>query len=197
MKKFLSPLPLVLGFVGVMLAGFIVSAHAAQAAAPDNGTILDLLKPVFDQVMAGHYVAAAAFALVLAVGLVRRYAPGKAGAFIHTDLGGALTTLLLSAGGALATATMAGAVWHWGMLSAALLVGLTAMGGYTMIKKLLMPLLAKAPAWMQPIFSILTWIFDKRFQKDPITEATDAGNAAVAANPSGGANDVVGKPTEL
>lgn len=196
MKKFFAPLPLVLGFVGVMLAGFIVSAHAAQAAAPDNGTILDLLKPVFDQVMAGHYVAAAAFALVLSVGLLRRYAPGRAGAFMHTDLGGAFTTLVMSVGGALATATVAGAVWHWGMLWAAFMVGLTAMGGYTAIKKLVLPLLAKAPAWMQPIFQVLTWIFDKRFQ-DPVKEAEKAGDAAVAANPSGGADDVVGKPTEL
>ena len=88
MRKLISPLTLALGFLGVLLTGFVVSAHAAQMASPDNGNLLDLARPVFDQIMAGHYIAAAAFALVLSVALVKRYAPGKLGEFVHSDMGG-------------------------------------------------------------------------------------------------------------
>lgn len=202
MRKLLTPLTIGLGFLGMLFVGFNVSAHATTAAAPSDGNLLDLARPVFDQIMAGHYIAAAALALVLTMALVKRYAPGKFGEFVHSDMGGSLTTLLMAMGGALATATMGGAPWTWGMLWAALLVGVAAMGGYTAIKRLvieplLRPLAAKAPPWLQPLFSLVLWVFDKKFQSDPVKEAEAAGSAAVAANPSPGASGVAGQPTDL
>lgn len=202
MKKLFAPLTIALGFMGVLLAGLLTSANAAQGFAPEDGNLFDLARPIFDQVMAGHYIAAAALALVLAVALVKRYAPGKYGEFVHSDMGGSLTTLLMSMGGALATATMGGAPWTWGMLWTALIVGVTAMGGYTAIKRLfiepvLRPLAAKAPAWAQPLFSLVFWVFDKKFQADPVKEAEAAGDAAVVANPSEGAGGVTGDAKEI
>lgn len=202
MRKFLAPLTIALGFLGVVLVGFNVSAHAASTVDPTEGNIIDLLRPVFDEVMKGNYIAATALALVLAVALVKRYAPGKAGDFVHSDMGGSLTTMLMAMAGAVATATMGGAPWSWGILSTAAMVGVAAMGGYTAIKRLfiepiLRPLAAKAPAWAQPIFSLVLWIFDRRFQGSALKTATEAGNAAVVATPSTGADSVAGKPTEL
>lgn len=200
MRKFLAPLTISLGLVGMMLAGFVATAHAATAVAPDQGNLLDLARPIFDQVMAGHYLAAAAFALVLSVALVKRYAPGKFGTFVHSDPGGAMTTMLMSFGGALATATMGGAPWTWAILWTAFGVGIAAMGGYAAIKKLvieplLRPLMAKAPLWMQPLFAIVMWIFDKPVLADK--KAEDAGDAAVAAKPAEGINGLTGEPKDL
>lgn len=202
MKKLLAPLSIGLGMLGVLLTGFIVSAHAASAVAPDDGNLLDLARPIFDQIMAGHYIAAAAAALILSVALLKRYAPGKIGEFVHSDAGGSLTTLLMAMGGSLLTATMGGAPWQWGMLWASLMVGLTAMGGYTAIKRLivmplLVPLQKRLPAWAQPVLGMVLWMFDKKFQADPVKEAEAAGDAAVANHPSTGADSVVGTPTDL
>ena len=200
MRKLLTPLSLALGFLGVTLLGFVVSAHAANAVAPDSTSVSETGRAIFDQIMAGHYVAAAAFTLVFVVALAKRYAPGKMGEFVHSDHGGALTTLLMAFGGALATATVGGAPWTWAMCWAALGVGVTAAGGYTMLKKLvveplLRPLMAKAPAWAQPIFAMVLWMFDKPMAADQ--KATVAGEQAVNANPGGGADAVTGAAKDL
>jgi hypothetical protein len=134
------------------------------------------------------------------VALVKRYAPGKFGEFVHSDPGGALTTLLMAFGGALATATMGGAPWTWAMMWTALMVGVAAMGGYTAIKKLfveplLRPLMAKAPMWMQPLFALVMWIFDKPMAATKSAEA--AGTVAVAENPGTGVAAVTGEPKDV
>lgn len=203
MRKLIAPLSLVLGLLGVMLLGFTVSAHAAQAASPDDGNLLDLARPVFDQIMAGHYIASAALCLVLAVALVKRYAPTRFQPFLHSDAGHALTTLAMAFGGALATATIGGAPWHWGMLTTAGGVAVTAVGGLMMVEHLLVepllkPLIAKLPPWAQPIAGIIMWIFDKPASQAQIdANATKAGDAAVAATPSTGAAGVVGPAKEI
>jgi hypothetical protein len=200
MRKLIAPLSALLGVCGVALIGFFATANAAQNMAPEDGNLFDLARPIFDQIMAGHYVAAAAFSLVLSVALVKRYAPGKFGEFVHSDPGGALTTLLMAFGGALATATMGGAPWTWAMMWTALMVGVAAMGGYTAIKKLfveplLRPLMAKAPMWMQPLFALVMWIFDKPMAATKSAEA--AGTVAVAENPGTGVAAVTGEPKDV
>lgn len=199
MRKLVAPLSLALASLGVVLAGFLFSAHASNTVAED-GNLLDLARPIFDQVMAGHYVAAAALALVFSVALVKRYAPGKFGTFVHSDPGGALTTLLMSFGGALATATMGGAAWSLGMMWMALGVGFAAMGGYTAIKRLviepfLRPLMAKAPGWMQPVFAMVMWIFDRN--PAVVAKAEAAGTLAVAEKPAPGPASVAGDPKDI
>jgi hypothetical protein len=203
MKKLLAPISLALGFLGVVLAGFLVSANAASVAAPDDGNLLDLARPVFDEIMKGHYIAAASLALILSVALVKRYAPGKFGDFVHSDAGGSLTTLLMSFGGALATATMGGAAWTWGMLPAAGKVAFFAAGGYVLLKKLIVepflkPLSMKTPAWMAPLWGLLFFAFDRKVsEKDAIDGAKLAGATAVLASPATGADGVVGPAKDL
>lgn len=189
MKKLVAPISIALGLAGVLLAGFFVSAHAAAAAAPDDGNMLDMARPIFDEIMKGHFIASAALALVLSVALLKRYAPGKLGTFVHSDAGGSLSTLLMSFGGALATATVGGAPWTWGMMWTATTIAVTAAGGYVMFKKLIVepilkPLSKKTPAWMQPIWSILFFLFDKKV--NDLEAAQKAGDAAVAAQPATG-----------
>jgi hypothetical protein len=192
-----------LSFGFTALVAFVATAFAAGAVTSDDGSILELARPVFDSIMAGDYLAAVSLALVFAVALAKRYAPGKAGEWMHTDAGGALATFFMSLGGALATATMGGAPWQWGMLWMATQVAFFAAGGYVMVKKvivepLLKPLAAKAPMWAQPIFMLVFWIFDKKTATASIeAKATAAGDAAVAAKPSTGVNSIAGTPTDL
>jgi hypothetical protein len=197
MKKLIAPISIALGFLGVLFTGFLVSANAASTVVPEDGNLLDLARPIFDEIMKGHFIAAAALALVLMVALVKRYAPGKAGEFVHSDAGGSLTTLLMAFGGALATATMGGASWTWGMLWTAGSLAVTAAGGYVLAKKLIVepllrPLSKKAPAWMQPVFSMVMWLFDKKVAEQEA--AKKAGDEAVAANPPTG---IVPPPVDL
>lgn len=189
MKKLLAPISIALGFLGVLFTGFLVSANASTAMAPEDGSLTDLARPIFDEIMKGHYIAAAALTLVLMVALVKRYAPGKVGEFVHSDPGGALTTLLMSFGGALATATMGGAPWTWAMLWTAATLAVTASGGYVLVKKLLVepilkPLSTKTPAWMTPIWSMVFWIFSKKVEAQEA--AKEAGDTAVKENPPTG-----------
>ena len=210
MKHFKHTLPLTLALVAIGLVSFGATALAAGAVAPSSGSLLDLAKPVYEAISSGHYIACAALALILAMALVRRYAPKYLGAtvakFVNSDAGNAISTLVVSFLGAVATGTAAGV--HWGGLSThllwtSLLVGVTAVGGYEVLLHLLAgPVLAKIetklPAWMQPIVGLLLGVFNKDSgNAQALAKAQAAGQAAVAANPAPGVAGVIGKPTEI
>lgn len=186
---------LVAGLFGVLV--FAGTALAAGEVTPDDGTLLDLARPVFAQITSGNYLGAAAFALVVAVALVKRYSgAGNFGQLVHSNVGGLLTTFLIAFFGAIGTATLASASWSWAMLRAAGGVGFIAIGGYTAAKILYTSLVgsawyqAKAPAWVKAAMSLLGFVLDK---PDAIKVAQKAGDAAVAAKPGPGA----GKVTEV
>lgn len=187
----------------LMLAAFLAlfafagTAFAAGEVTPNDGSLLDLARPVFDQVMAGHYFAATCLALVLAVALLKRYATtGKVGTFVHSDVGGLATTFAMAFFGAAATAAIAGGSWSWALIRTAGGVGAAAIGGYTAAKILYAKLTesawyaAKAPAWLKPIVALFGFVLDK---PSAVKNAQAAGDAAVKANPAPGA----GKPTEV
>jgi hypothetical protein len=161
--------------------------------------MLDQLKPFYDAFLAGHYVLAGAIAIIAVVGLLRRFA--APGSWVYTNPGGTALALVTSTAGAVVVTLAApGATVSLSMLWAALLVGVTAAGGYASLKNLLVdpvlrPLAAKAPAWTQPIFALVFYIFDK--PADPVATATAAGNAAVAAAPGTGVVSVIGTPTDI
>jgi hypothetical protein len=186
------------GFAAAAFASTSVAVAAAPAATPDPG-LLDLARPVYEAVLHGQWYLAAALALVLVVALVRRYA-GPRVPFLHSDAGGALLALVGSYGGAVATALAAGgAVFSAHLAWVALTVAIAAAGGYSLIKKLiitpfLVPWAAKAPAWLKPLLAIVIWIFER---PDPVSQATAAGDAAVAAHPSTGVGGILGKADEI
>ncbi len=183
------------------------AAAAADAAATDSTSWVDLAKPVYDAFVGHHPALGVCLGLVLLVALVKRYAgsTSKFGAFIHGDAGGSLLVLIGSAataaGAALGTP---GAHVSLDLLKQSVLVGISAAGGYAMLKNLIVepvlkPLAAKAPSWAQPIFSLILWIFDH--PADQVTTATTnaavAGAAAVAAKPAAGADGIAGAPTQV
>lgn len=202
MKKLLHPLVELGLLVAIMLVAFSATGHAATAATGDDGSLTDLLRPVYDAFRGGHYIAAGALALVLVVALLKRYAPGKLGAFVHGDAGGVLTTLAISFAGAIAAATGDGQAWTWSIAWTAGGIAFAAAGSYAMIKKLLVePLLAsawwqaKAPAWLKAGAQMVLWIFDKPAARaETIKAAEKAGEAAVQAEPSKGADEIAGPP---
>jgi len=198
MRNRLSHLYVLLSVVVLGLLSFAGMAFAAGAATPDDGSLLDAARPVFDAIMAGHFLAAAAFGLVLAVAAFKRYAPGKAGEFARTDVGGVLTTFGMSFFGACANALLAFKGWagiSFGMMKMAGGIGFLAIGGYVGVKKLIIPVLrkyqSKFPSWMGPAFTLIYFLFDK---PDAIKEAEAAGDKAVADKPAQGAEAITGKP---
>jgi hypothetical protein len=176
---------------------FVGVAFAADAATPSGGeSVLDLARPVLDAIMSGHYAAAAALALVLAVALARRYGSPRL-PWLNSDEGGAILVLTGSFGGAMATALLAGAAPTLSLAWMSLQVAAGGAGIYVLAKKLLhRPLLwlqDKAPSWLKPILSLVLWIFERPSTAE---KAAKAGDAAVEANPPGGIEGTLGKPEE-
>lgn len=206
-QSVLARIGAVLGLTMILLISFRAVSFAAGGAMPDdNGSLLEQARPIFDTIMAGHYLAGAAFALALAVALAKRWAPGKAGAFLHTDVGGTLATLVMSFFGAAATSLAAYkgfAGFSPAMLVTSAKVAAMAAGGYALIKKLIVEPFrasswyAKSPAWVKAGLQLVMWLFDKRAaQAEVIADAEKAGEDAVKANPSGGTDSPsnLGKP---
>jgi hypothetical protein len=192
MRKLLTSL----GIIALGFFAFTATAAAAGEISPEDGSLLDLARPVYDAVVHGQYWLGASLALVLAVAAFRKYAPGKAGAWARTDVGGSLLVLAASFGGAAATGLLAaGTNAMTGELAwTALKVALAAAGGYSLAKKLLAPVLRKiadkAPPWMKPLFAMLLWSFET-----PIAKAETAGDVAVAENPPTGTDGATGTTT--
>jgi len=193
--------PIVVAMV-MFLVAFAGVSHAATTAEPTDGSLLDLLKPVYDAFVAGNKIYAGALALVAALALLKRYAPGKFGAWLGTDIGGTLMALATSFFGAIATAFASGNTpFSMGLVWTAAHIAAVAAGGYAIIKKLVYnPLIAstwyqtKAPIWAKTAIGMIGWIFE---DSPAVTAAKAAGDAAVAANPAPGVAADVGKPTEI
>lgn len=192
--------------ITLAIAGLLVfsgTAFAAQGAGiPDAGELLELAEPIYRAILAGEYIAGAAFALVLAVGLLRRFAVPRV-AFLRTLAGGTLLTYVASFGGALGTQLLGpGIEWPtWAIVLASGKVGLVAIGGFVTIKQLVVPLFtwlaSKSPAWLAPILMLLPKLFDLVTGADTVAKAEAAGAAAVAAKPPTGLAGVVGEPRDV
>jgi hypothetical protein len=188
-----------LSFTGTALA-----ASAADAVA--EGSLFDLAKPVLDAVRSGNGWLAAALALVLLVGVARKYLAPRGGrwAWLGSKAGGALCNVLLGLGGMLATAFTAGTLPSWGLLLTSLKVSVVAAGGFTLIKDLAAPALrwleGKAPAWARPwiapVFKLLLWPFEQGGAAK-VAKAEAAGKAATEAKPAQGTAAITGPTDEL
>lgn len=194
----------VLSLIALGLLGFTVTAHAATAALPADGSLGDMAKPIFDAVMGGHWFLGAALALVFLCTVAKRYG-GSRFPFLNTDVGGAVLVLVGSFGGAIVTglAAVGTDAFSWSVMYSAGTFALVAAGGYSLIKKLLVePLMAsvwyqtKAPSWLKAVMSLATWIFTKPADA-ALATATAAGQAAVDAKPAIGFESKIGKPEGL
>jgi hypothetical protein len=187
--------------IAVMLLSFGGVALAADAVDPQDGS-LDVAKSIYDAFSGGHYAYAASLGVILGVALVKRYLGSKI-AWLHSDLGGAATTLMGAAAAAMAAGLAGGGPVSLGLLWSSVLVGVTAAGGYSVLKKLVIeplikPLQSMLPSWAQPILSVVLWIFDRPDAAAQVEASADAaGSAAVTANPGQGVSASTGKPTEV
>ena len=204
MRRVINRLPLVLVLVFTGLFAFGATAFAADQVASSSSSILDLAKPVYEAFSGGHYAYAGALLVVLIVALTKRYL-GDRVKWLHSDAGGSAMALVAAMATAFAAGLAApGAHLTWGLTKTALLVGIGAAGGFAVLKNLvveplLQPLQKKFP-WMQPVLSLVLWIFDHgpmAAQVQAETKAVAAGAAAVAAKPAQGVAGVVGTPVEL
>jgi hypothetical protein len=118
----------------IFLAAFFSTAAAAGALAPDDG--FNLWAPVWEAFRHGDYVYAGALALVATVAVARLYGTDYI-AWVGTDQGGAALALFGSLGATLAVSLSDGSGLTWGILSRAALIAVSAAGGYSMIKRLL------------------------------------------------------------
>lgn len=185
-------------FIFSLLIAFSATAFAAGAIVPEDGSILDLLKPVYEAFATGDYLYAGAVTVVVAVALAKRYAAPHV-SFLQSKPGQALMVLIGSFAGAVAAAVAGPAGFSWAIAKTASMIAIGAAGGYTLVKELvidplLRPLAAKAPAWMQPLFALVFWIFDR---PSPVAKAEAAGQAAVVAKPAEGVEGVLGKPRDV
>lgn len=190
MKYVIAFLAFLATFTGVSVA---LAAGDAAVAEP---SLLDLLQPVLTAAKAGQGVLAACLLLVFGVAAARRYG-AKRWPWLAGDAGGAALTLVGSFAGALATALAAGTGFSFALAASALGIAFTASGGYSMVKRLLVPALRKLrdklPGPARWALDAALWVFGK----DPVAEATKAGESAVAANPATGAAGIVGEPTDV
>ncbi len=187
-----------LSLVGLLLLSFVATAFAAGEVTPDDGSLLDLARPVFDAVMHGQYWAGAALAVVMLCAVTRRYMPEAWKSGAKGDVIGTALAFGMASAGALGTGLLAQGTnaLTMALAIAALKIGAVAVGGYTVLHKLASALVAtawfqeKAPAWLKTGVGFALMMFGSR----AIEKAEAAGEAAVAANPAGGANAVTGDP---
>lgn len=167
------------------LVGFTATAHAAAAVDPSAGTPPDVLAAIYQALTGGHYAYVAALAIVAAVALVRKYG-GSRWPALHTDLGSAALAVCGAFGASLSAALAGGGKLSVGMITGAGGVAFVALGGYAaanaLYKKYVLPLKAKAPSWVQPLFTVVAYWFEHESDKTtPATPAAPApGNTAAA-----------------
>lgn len=183
-----------LAVFGAFALTFTATAFAMTGTTAGDGSLLDMLRPIYDAFRGHDYDAMGCLALVLLVALARRYGSSRL-PFLASEAGAALL-LLLGSFGATAGAMAAGpeVMLSMAMVWVALKIAFLAAGGYAALKALIVvpllrPLQARLPTWAQPILGVILWIFER---PNPITKAEGAGDAAVAANPPAGS----GTPTK-
>ncbi len=136
-----------------------------------------------------------AVALILVVALARK-ALAPRFAFLRSDLGAVSLTVGMGLTCGVANALVAGSAMSWGLLWAAFGVSVQAAGGYSVIKKALLPLLEKLSGYpyIGPVAKFLALVLAGSLA---VKKAEAAGQAAVDAKPSTGVAGVVGAPKDI
>lgn len=189
--------------VGVSLACLAVCGHQVAAAAtslavPDEASVLDLLRPVYDALTGGQYTYGTLLLIVAAVALTKRFVPLP---WLHTDTGGSVLVAIGTTAAALAvSAAIPGTQLSIGAVSAAFKAGIMAAGGYVFIKNVIItPLLPRLPAWLQKILTPILWVFDGSMKPGEVAlkEAVAEGNKAILIKPSQGVVSIVGDAKDV
>jgi hypothetical protein len=201
LKRTVSKLPLLAILATIALMFFSAAAFASDAVAPADASGVELAKMIFDAVMHSQWWAAAALGVIGLCGIARKYLPASWKEGTKGDIVGTALAFVLAFAGAIFTWAVApGAVFTTGVLATAAKVGLGAIGGYTILHKVLGWLAGwKAlPAWLTPILALVAKLIGSDAVAQQVeAKATAAGDAAVAAKPSQGVAGVIGAPVEV
>lgn len=182
-------------FFLVILCTLGLLTKVALAQDPDPVFVAPV-RAIYEAFASGQYALMGALLVILLVAFTKKWF-GDRIVWLHTDAGGSAMALIGATATAIATGlALPGTVLTLSLLRTSLLVGVTAAGGYTILKNLLVnpilrPLAARAPAWAQPIFQAVLWIFVKPITVVPTVQlptAIVAGTAAVPAVGSPGAS---------
>ena len=154
-------------------------------AATDADPVGELLSSVLQALSGGQYALGVTVALILAVKLLRDFVPREsaAGKFLAGDVGGTALVALVGFLSALSAKLAMGGAFSLGLLWAALQAGFVVAAGaggtYALIRRLLLPLLAKLslPAWAKALLNSALWMFAKPGE-DALRKASAAGAAA-------------------
>lgn len=180
-----------LSFLAFVLVAFAGTALAATPLTPDDGSLLELAKPMLDAVKNGQGWLAAALGVMFFTALARRKLPDRfGGAFVRGDTGGMITAFVFAFAGAVATAATAEgfAGMTGGLAVAGLKVALAAIGGFVALHKMATAFTAtkwwreKCPASVRFAVELVL----KLIGSSAADKAKAAGDAAVKAKPSTG-----------
>lgn len=175
---------IILAFLGT----FTATAFAADAVTPVNGSLMDYAKPIFDAVMHGQLWLGASLAVVLLCAAARKYMPAKWTEGTRGDITGVGLAFLMAFASALAAALATpGAAVSLALMATAGKVGLGAIGGWTILHKVLGWLAdwKAMPSWLRALLALVGSVIGS----DAITKAQAAGDAAVKASPATGLAD--------
>ncbi|WP_404362859.1 hypothetical protein ACIHQR_23045 [Corallococcus coralloides] len=111
-------------------------AFAQASSTPDPGNVEGFARLILDAVTARNWALVASLAVIALVYVLRRYV-GAWWPLLRTARAGAVLALLLSVAGAVSNALMAGESFTVALLLKAIAIGLSAAGGFTVMKTLL------------------------------------------------------------
>jgi hypothetical protein len=135
---------------------FVASACAVAVVDPQPS---EMLRFVIEAFSSGKYYYAAALILVGLVGAAKYYGASRI-KWLTTDQGGAFLVLMGSFGAVLSATLADGSTPSLASVYQALIIAVTASGGYTIVKRLIVtpylaPLVKKYPS-----LALILWIFE-------------------------------------
>ncbi len=172
-------------FTGTALAADISSDPAAS----------QIVREILDAVVHGQWWPALCAAVVLLCALERKYAPESWKTGIKGEIIGVATAFVMAFATSFGASVAApGTTVTLAVALMALKVGAGAVGGYTILSRLLNWLAAwdKLPAWAKSVLEMIASVIGA---PSPVKVAEAAGEAAVVAKPAPGMN--VGKMREI
>lgn len=146
------------------------TANAAAVVATD-GSIVDLLVPIYNAIVSGNYTLSVALGFILLSRLLR-YFGTKAVPWLGTHAGGVVVLVLGSFGASLAVLAAAGGTFSWPFVYGWLVTAMAAGSIYTWAKRLVIDPLRpwmeeRAPAPLRVIFEIVAWLVERVAPKPP------------------------------
>jgi hypothetical protein len=169
----------------VFLGAFTGTALAADAVAASDASLSETAKAIFDAVMTKQWWVAASYGVILAMIGARKFMPSSWKEGVKGDVIGTALVFVLALAGSVATVMAApGAVMTAAVALTALKIGVAAIGGYTVMHKIVGWLAAwdKLPPWAMSTLRLVAMMVGS----NAIAKAEAAGAAAVAETPPKG-----------